>query len=329
MNYNKHYNNIKSIFSELDLVRESEFDLFKNSVFAKEIIEFCIELSENASKKLDINLHFGVRYSHTFNACAKIRNNSAVIVFNLGLIDKLEAITSDSVELFMHENIAGFTIQNTSKDYLKGIARSCCITYLFYHELAHVLQLWEINSKEEFSLQEKYSGKEYFEIRNHIYEMDADHLGSAMSGHLLLEKIKNSDYQFEPVLLFNALTLLLFTIANTIIEFSGNQFQNIYYKENSHPHPFIRIAECNEQILHLISINLNVSAPFLIAALQRTGNMISQISYSDRRKVDYERLFSQNQEEISNYTDEIENIDKNYKELIRHKAQEIFDKLSN
>ncbi|MFL9844168.1 hypothetical protein [Flavobacterium rhizosphaerae] len=324
MNYNEHYSNIKSVFQELDLVKESEFSLFKDSISAQEIINLCIQLSENASKKLNINLNFGVVYSQKFNACAKTKNNSAVIIFNLGLIDKQEAISSDSAEIF-----ASLSFQSNNQNSLNAIVKSCCITYLFYHELAHVLHLLKFNSNSEFSLQEKYSNEECFEIRNHIYEIDADRFGASMAAHLLLEKIMNSDYKFETMLLFNTLTLLLFSIGNTIIEFSGNQFQNIYYKENSHPHPYIRIVMCNEQILSFFHKNINASSQLLELALQRAGNMIKQITYSDGRKVDYEKLFSTNEQEISNYIDEIENLYDNYTELTKHKAQQIFNSLSN
>nr|WP_322623329.1 hypothetical protein [uncultured Flavobacterium sp.] len=324
MSYNEQYRNVKSIFPELDLVKDSEFNLFDNSVFAQHAIEFCIQLCENASKKLNLNLHFGVKYSHTFNACAKIKNGVAVIIFNMGLINKLEAITSDSVEIFIQENIAGLTVESNSKDNLKIIVKNCCLMYLFYHELAHVLQLLEINSKTEFSLQEEYYIKEYFEIINHIYEIDADNFGSAMSGHLLLESIMNSDYKFETMVLFNTLTLLLFSIANIMIEFSGNQFQDIYYKENSHPHPFIRIVKCLDQILSFISKNLNTPSMLLETILQRTGNMINRIVYSDGRRVDYLLLLSQNIDYISDYIDEIESFDQNHSELTKHKTQQIF-----
>ncbi|WP_136669324.1 hypothetical protein [Flavobacterium sp. H122] len=328
MSYTEHYENILTRFQDLDLLKESEFDTFKNSEFAEEIIKTCIQLCENASGKLKIPLHFAVIYNHTFNATAKIKNDSATIIFNLGLIDKLESIISDSMNLFMAENIASMTIQNEEKNILERILIKCCISYLFHHELAHIIQLLNINSDKEFNLQEKYSNTENFEVRNHIYELDADHFGSAMSAYNLLDEIMNSSNQFETVKLFNALTSLLFTTSNIIIEFSGNNFQNIYYKENSHPHPLIRIIECSEQVLSFISSNLNIPKQFFEATLQRTVTMISQIIYSDGRKIDYSKLYSENSKEMSNYIDEIDKLNENYAELTRHKSQQIFNVLT-
>ncbi|MBF00753.1 hypothetical protein [Flavobacterium coralii] len=330
MNYNEHYYRIKSTFPNLDLVKESEFDLFHNIESARETIKFCIELSENASKKLNIDLCFGVEYLQLINACAKVKYNSAAIIFNSGLIDKLDKIALISVDIFMKETVASLTISGETKDKMKEIVKSCCITYLFYHELAHVLQLSHIHVKAEIEkkLQEKYSDIKCFEIKNHIYEIDADKFGAGMSAYMFLEYIMDQDSKLETILLFNGLTLLLFSIANIIIEFSGDLFQNIYYKEYSHPHPYIRIMNCKEQILSFISKNLNLSAQFSNAVLQRSGGMISQIGYSDDRIIDYGMLFFESQEQILDYTKEIEVLDNNYSELVKHRVQQIFNKLT-
>ena len=58
--------------------------------------------------------------------------------------------------------------------------------------------------------------------------------------------------------------------------------------------------------------------------LQRTGNMINRIVYSDGRRVDYLLLLSQNIDYISDYIDEIESFDQNHSELTKHKTQQIF-----
>lgn len=328
MNYSEHYNKITANFPKLDLIKESEFDLFKNFEFAKEIINLCIQLCENASEKLNIHIHFGILYNFTFNASATVENNSAVITFNLGLIDKLETLVSNSVEIFMKEIITIMTVQIDKNDNFKTIAKSFCITYLFYHELAHIIQLFKVKGNAKFTLQEQNSKEKHFNIKNHIYEFDADLFGSGMSSKHLLEKIINSNSQFETIMLFNNMTLLFFTIANIIIEFNGNSIQSIYYKENSHPHPLIRILKCFGQISSSLNQNLNFPNELLEATLERTRNMISQISYSDGRKVNFQELYSVNFDGISKYNDEIEELNNDYNELVRHKSQEILNALN-
>ena len=100
MNYSTHIKNAKIHFPNLDILKESEFDLFENKDFALSCLDTCINLCNNACIKLKISLNFVVIFNHTFNASAKVKNQQAVITFNLGLIEKLESIISDSINLF-------------------------------------------------------------------------------------------------------------------------------------------------------------------------------------------------------------------------------------
>lgn len=331
MKYGAHIQEARTHFPELKLhlLDESEFNVFKNEEFAKKCIDVCVDLCNNASKKLNINLNFAVNYNYDFNARATVRKKHSIITFNIGLIEKLEHIINDSIELFLHENIASLTIQENEKLRLKGISNTCCIYYLFYHELAHVLQLFEANESSIFDLQEQYSNEKPFEIQKHIYEFDADLFGSLMSTFKLIEKLKNIDNQFDIFPLFNSLTALLFTTGNIIIIFSRNLFEEIYYKANSHPHPLIRIIKCNEQILSFASKNLAIQNEFFEVTLQRNANMISQLEYSAKFRVNYTELYKNNEEKIDDYINEIEVLNENYKELVRFKAQEIFNALRN
>lgn len=330
MNYSTHIHEAKTNFPELKLhlLDESEFNVFRNEAFALKCIDICIELCNNASKKLNIDLNFAVNYNYAFNARATVRKQHSLITFNIGLIEKLEHIIYDSIELFLHENIASLTIQESEKEKLKKIATTCCIYYLFYHELAHVIQSIEAEEINTFDLQEQYSNEKPFDIREHIYEFDADLFGSSMSTYKLLEEVKNINNQFEIFSLFNSLTALLFTTGNIIIIFSGNLFQKIYYRENSHPHPIIRIIKFNEQILSFASKNLAIQREFFDAILQRAATMINQLEYSEKRRVNYAELYKNNEAEIGKYIDEIEVLNENHNELVKFKAQEIFNILN-
>ena len=328
MNYNNHIQNIKSNFPNYDLLKESEFIDFNNEVFARYCIDYCINLTNNAADKLNCNLNFGVIYNKKLNASAAINNNQAAITFNFGLIDKLETIVSDTIDLFMKENIASFTIKENQKEELKQISYDCCITYLFYHELAHIIQLLGINETKSFNFQEKYEKHKSYELNKHVYEFDADLFGSMLSGIELMKKVMNENFQFNTVILFNSLTALLFTIANIVIEFSGNQFDKIYYKQNSHPHPFIRIIKLNEQILGIISNHSRIPEPFYLTVLQRTTKMISQILYTNSRTLNYEEFYNENSEGINSYINEIEDKNSFYKELTRFKSQEFHNKFN-
>ncbi len=331
MNYSNHILNIKTHFPELyvSILKESEFREFSDLEFAKSFINICLDLCNNASDKLGIDLNFAVDFKESFNASAIVNSDDqyAVIIVNLGLINKWKTIISDSIELFSRENIASLTIQGNEKEKLKTVLNQCCISFLFYHELAHVLQLSDTKNNNEYDLQEQYSTNNSFDIKKHIYETDADHFGAIMSTVKLMEEIMYNNQQSNPVIWFNYLTALLFTTANIIIEFSRNLFREIYYKRNSHPHPLIRIMQCKEQMLFTVSTNFHIQDPLPLVILQRTGTMISQIQYSNGKIVDYPKLHKEHFKEIEAYSNEIEEENKLYKELVRFKSQEFFSKL--
>ena len=135
--------------------------------------------------------------------------------------------------------------------------------------------------------------------------------------------------KFNSITLFISLTILLFTTANIIVEFDAvNSFKKIYFKQSKHPHPFIRIVKCNEQILSFISKNLTISNPFCEAVLQRAGTMVSQILYTDYQTLDYPKFYKENSAGIETYIDEIEDANESYRELTRFKSQKLFNTLT-
>ncbi len=183
---------------------------FKNEKFAKEYINFCVELCNKASDKLKITLSFGVRYDYTYNAQAIVKGEYNVILVNLGLIEKLESIISDSIEIFSLENISRLTIQESDKEELKTLFSHLCFSYIFYHELAHILQLTNVSSNGYHNFQEEYIFESKFDIRKHVYEIDADNFGICMSMSKLIDYASDKNYPITTILIFNLLTLFVF-----------------------------------------------------------------------------------------------------------------------
>jgi len=323
MSYTIHSNKIKTHFPNLDILREEEFYNFKNEKFAIRVINECIEICENANEKLGTNLSFGVLFNYTFNARAIVSSKNSIITFNLGLINRLEQIISESIELFMTENISKMTISKNNKNDLEEFSFKCCVSYICNHELAHIIQF----SNKQNIYQELYSHKKSFNVKNHIYEFDADLFGCIVITFLLLKEVIEESKKINTIKLYNQLTLSLLLIANIIIEFSGYTFENIYLRENKHPHPFIRIIKCKEQILANVSNNLKLSEPYLESALDRSNKIISKTLYSDKRTLNYPKLYIENSTIITNYLTEIENQNSNYMELLRYKSQDFINDL--
>jgi hypothetical protein len=323
LKYTAHIENIKTHFPKLDLLTEKEFYNFKNEKFAISLIEYCVNLCENVSKQLNIELKFGVLYNYTFNASAKLLNGNGVITFNLGLIDRLESIISETIELFLMENISSMTIPKDQRKELEKLSFESCVAYICNHELAHIIQF----SDKSNDYQELYTEETKFNIKNHIYEFDADLFGCIVSTYMLVGTVRDENNNFKTIDLYNYMTLLLLLIANIIIEFSGKTFKDIYYKENKHPHPFIRIIKCKEQILGNILNNTKIPRPFFESALDRAIKIIGQLLYTGKRTVNYSELYTENLAKISSYVTEIENENIKYNELTRHKSQEFIRSL--
>lgn len=327
MTYGENIKFIRANFPQLDLLAETEVHLFKNESFALECIDSCTKLCNTASRNLEISVNFAIEYNYNFNAKAIVKDNNGIILLNLGLIERLEIIVSDSIEVFYLENISKLTFSQIDKLEIKNLFSNLCISYLFHHELAHILQFLSLSSENHYNLNEENSNKNQFEIKNHIYEMDADLFGITMCTSELLDYAKNITYPFNTILVFNLLTTLLFSISNIIIEFSKNQLADIYYKKQSHPHPLIRIIKCNDQILSFTSKNLVIQKEFFLAVLQRTFKIINQIQYNTKGRIDFSKLLHDNISEIELYINEIEMESEKYNELIRFRVQKIFNSL--
>lgn len=324
--FEEHRLYIQEICPDLDLLKESEFHLFKNEDFASQCINSCLNLCSHISEKLNIKIYFAVKFNKTFNARAIVKEKKGIILVNVGLINKLELIVSDSVELFLLETVAQLTITPKEKLELKTLLNDLCLTYLIYHEVAHIIQLTHSFSSEGYNLQEQYSDSNLFNVKNHVYELDADLFGVSMSTFKLLEHL-NLSHRIDPISLFNSLTILSLSISNIIILFSNDKFETIYYKDYSHPHPLIRMIKCNDQILSTASKNTVVNKEFFMAILQRTISMIDQLSYNNKGQINYSKLYENYMFQIESYIEEIETANDSFSELVRFHAQKIFNKL--
>lgn len=321
-----HRQHIEKICPDLNPLKESEFHLFENEYFASKCVNSCLDLCNHVSEKLNIKIYFGVKYDLTFNAKAIVKANTGIVILNVGLINNLESIISNTAKIFLYERVAQLSITPKEKLELETLLNDLCLTYLVYHEIAHVIQLTNLFSSETYNLQEQYSSESLFDIKKHVYELDADLFGASMSAYKLLEHL-NLSRPINIVSTFNLLTGLLFSISNIIILFSSNRFETIYYKLHSHPHPIIRMIKCNDQILSFASKNISIRNEFFITILQRTISIIDQLKYSSIGQVNYSKLYEDNVLQIESYIDEIEEENESFSELTRSRAQEIFNAL--
>lgn len=323
MNYSSHLSKIKAQFPKLtnSLLKESEFNLFENEEIAIRIINICLELCNTASTRFNINLNFAVDYNYALNAKATIRNKDAVVIFNLGLIEKIEVITTNSIKLLSADIVESLIISDKESDNLKKKSLEWFISYLFYHEVAHVLQFNKINPNDIQEVDEQNSTNKVFDIKNHIYELDADLFGIFITTVEILNELKNAQNTITKEDLYSTLSALILTIAIVITELSGNKFDTMYYKKNKHPHPLIRIAKIKEQILYLFSEKIKIEKSFLLTIFHRVADMLTEVEFGNGTTLEYSSMFQENFIDIKSYTDEIELKNISYPELTRYRLK--------
>ena len=167
MNYNQNLLLIKDHFPNTDFISEEDFSLFDNEQFAKKVFNYLCESVDNINNKLQLNIHFGFRFNRTFNATAYHKEDVNIIIVNHGLINQIEPIIENSLKTFLKE---GFTVSSgfpIDKNVLMELFVYLISSYLFYHELGHIIQF--NFSKEEgiATFNEEYSSSEYKE-KNHM-----------------------------------------------------------------------------------------------------------------------------------------------------------------
>lgn len=236
-NYKKE---IKSIIKKTNINSDEifEFDFSPHKEEFQKTFDFYKETLKN-STKYGIHSCF-IYYSNyrTVNAKAGISKGNNVICFNSGLIVWLITNILNKKEINVQ---LIFPFSNLNK-YLdtpcNELMYQQSLHFSFYHELGHIIQKSEYL---EFGLLEQSQKMEEFDLTRHKLEMDADEFSSInMGSHIYQYGLKmfegklNKD-KLESLLLIFTTGLLLY-----FISFSGYQKQ-MYYEENTHPHPIIRI----------------------------------------------------------------------------------------
>ncbi|NUY82738.1 hypothetical protein HUK80_17680 [Flavobacterium sp. MAH-1] len=328
MKYDDDLEIINNLLPGLDLIKEKDFDLFENRIFAEKVLKYFSEATDNIRAKLNIELLFAFRLRQNFNARAHKENDKYIIIINHGTVDQLSKIIQDSISIFKRENIVAITGLPTDEDILLELFIYLISSYLFYHEFAHILQLSFDKRIDSYTFQEEYDNTSTYNFTNHVYEMDADLFGIAIGTILILQYIDDNKLPKNYVTLYNLLTLYILIVANIFIAFSKN-ITSIYYKNFLHPHPIIRVINCVEQIINIVSQNTRIDTPFFESILERYSKILDVMHLKAESVLIYSDVVKQNLGDILNYIDEIENSNEQFKELARHRVNEIYDLLGD
>jgi hypothetical protein len=193
---------------------------------------------------LKLNEYYGIKPVYFFfrndtrpNAKAGRSNKNFVIAINSGTIFHLHKkfspgeINLISTKINLDENVIG-TDSNT-------LIYQFALHFTFYHELGHLIQMSEISKNGFVKL---FESKSIYSERKHLEEFDADTFSAISLASHVIQLYENNYSAKVNSLEFKKLMIAMCSAGiNYILSFNGVQ-KKMYYFENTHPHPIIRIT---------------------------------------------------------------------------------------
>jgi hypothetical protein len=233
-------NEVKSIISNTEITSDEIFDI----EFSPSKNEFNV-IFNFYRETLNISSKYGVKSSYFFfynsrniNAKAGISKGFNIICINAGLIIWLIENFSQQSKFNEKLKLRFPNIYENLDNSINTLMYQMTMHFTFYHELAHLIQQSEQLQK---YIQERPIEVLDFDLTRHKLELDADLFSSvSLASHIqqyalkiFKENIDNN--KIESLIEIFASSLLIY-----LLSFKTAQ-ENIYYFENSHPHPIIRI----------------------------------------------------------------------------------------
>jgi hypothetical protein len=184
----------------------------------------------------------------TLNSIAISENNHHLISFNKGVNNFLIRNFYENNEILNVKELESYQKSATKSDWpINKLMFQCCNLFYFYHELGHLIQ----HSAKSNLTSEVSNQNTPFKLTDHLKEYDADLFASInVSAHLyqyIVKYCKRADLvECEKII-----SSIIASIFLTILSFHASK-SDFYLKENTHPHPYIRLIAC----LHFITDHL-------------------------------------------------------------------------
>jgi hypothetical protein len=263
---------------------------------------------------------FGVENSYIFytnnrtvNAKAGISKGFGVICINAGLL--MWAIKS----LHLKENIHSFLepyypiIIPYLDNRINTLMYQMTTQFTFYHELAHLVQKSESLKS---GLWERRHSINEFDISIHKMEFDADTFaGVFLGGHIQqycfqIFKDDINTAKIESIIELNTAFLLIY-----FLSFETNKLK-IYYEDNSHPHPIIRILNLVLTITNYLqqspkikSKNINLDHREIFSRSIQLAHLIENEIYGTNLTENFQNILNSERTNIINYIKKLRDLE--------------------
>lgn len=234
--YNKSKKEIlsKKILSPNDIF---DFELSPYKSQFEKIYESLFKILDYESEKYSLkNCYLLYLNDLSINAKAGTIDGNNLILINCGTIlwQLQNTIENEQFQKYNEKYNRSFSKIQSLK--FEELSLQINILFTFYHEFAHILQ----KSESLLSWINEKNVNDNFSIQRHSLEIDADTFSAIHIARHLIEYYEKDFKQFGLIFLEEITKILCSNLFFYISSF-GNSDADLYYYENSHPHPFIRI----------------------------------------------------------------------------------------
>ena len=242
------------------------------------------------------------------NAKATKKNGAYIICLNKGLVEHFNRLfayfnLSDYAELSKYQ-----IIEDNIKDKFGELIFQSTLLFTFFHELGHLIQFID-NPEAEIN---ELLSSDFKSIQSHSVELDAD-LYSALSLSAQFYQYFDKNYKGEKTEETVKQYISILTSSVFLYFLAFNQYRSGYYlKENSHPHPLVRmlsvithIIQYFEHVMQIKGQTVKIDKNIVIKETFYISEIFTKRIYSHFDYQLFETTLSTKFKEIKEYFDEL------------------------
>ncbi|WP_282050359.1 hypothetical protein [Maribacter aquivivus] len=283
-----------------------EFEFATNKDHFLQIFTFYHKVIKSLHYYKIFSAHLYIRNNFSINARATKIGENYFVGVNMGTLRWI-------VETFyLNEKLINNPIcPNPNPYYLNVSFGTVAAMFTIYHEAGHLVQ------KSEFlksGLYENNTNKEQFSIERHALEIDADMFAAqTVANHVFRNTKGTHGENYTTMQLENILIEFIIPFIIYLLSFEGNK-QKIYFEENSHPHPAIRLHAFTLRLLsHTNNLIENTNRPQInsqrcISMASLEMSKLQNTFFNDNRYEIFQSETLSYTNEIIQYKSKIENL---------------------
>lgn len=268
-----YYDEIGALLKQVPQIKKTDIYNYIDSPSMQEfedLYQFAQENLRNYCDEYEIQpsyFHYVDKLS--VNARAGKFNSHYIIGINKGTIVELHKLFIQNNIFNKNENLKQYLVLENILDVpISVLMYQLATQFTFYHELGHLIQ----KSTSLFQgMSEEY--QKPFSLEKHLLEFDSDlHAANHIAFHVrqYLDKIDNSNKTKENIEKLISTSIASIYCYFTLLFQSFNE--NIYYLENTHPHPIIRISYILPTFIDVLAKHFSINQ----ANVLNEGLMISK-----------------------------------------------------